>query len=78
MAETLSPLMIDASEAARLIGVSKATWARMDSAGKVPAPVRLSAGCIRWRFAELSAWCAVGCPSRAEWEAANEQGGLPQ
>ncbi|MEZ6050377.1 MAG: hypothetical protein R3C02_03160 [Planctomycetaceae bacterium] len=47
MAETLSPLMIDASEAARLIGVSKATWARMDSAGKVPAPVRLSAGCIR-------------------------------
>ena len=75
MAETLTPLMVDAADAARLIGVSKATWARMDSAGKTPAPVRLSPGCVRWRVFDLASWIDAGCPPRAEWQAVHEQGG---
>lgn len=72
MKTEIIPLMVDASGAARLIAVSKATWARMQSAGKVPSPVRLSGGCVRWRLADLEAWCLAGCPSREEWEQLQE------
>lgn len=74
----LAPLMLNAAGSARLIGVSKATWARMDSAGKVPDPVRLSSGCVRWRVADLTDWINAGCPPRAEWYPTNEQGGPPK
>ncbi len=69
-------LMVPAGEAARMIAVSKATFCRYDSAGKVPAPVRLSGGCVRWRVAELQAWVSAGCPSREDFEEA--QGGPPK
>jgi prophage regulatory protein len=64
----MPPLLIDARRAAALLGVSTATWYRMASAGRVPAPVRLSAGCVRWRAAELAAWTSAGCPDRRTWE----------
>jgi prophage regulatory protein len=72
MADILTPLMVDAAEAARLIGVSKATWNRWDSAGRIPAPVRLSPGCVRWRVSELTTWIAAGCPRRTDWQERGE------
>jgi predicted DNA-binding transcriptional regulator AlpA len=65
----VEPLLLNADQAAALCGVSSATWYRMSSAGRCPAPLRLSAGCVRWRVEELRDWIAVGCPSRREWEA---------
>jgi predicted DNA-binding transcriptional regulator AlpA len=59
--------MMDARDAATLIGVSPATWHRMVSAGKTPAPVKLSAGCVRWRVADLRSWIDAGCPDRQTW-----------
>lgn len=71
-----APLMVDAKAAAALCGVSPATWHRMLAAGKTPAPVRLSGGCVRYRTADLADWIARGCPCRAEWLALrNEIGG---
>jgi predicted DNA-binding transcriptional regulator AlpA len=65
----VEPLLVPAPEAARLCGVSEASWYRLRSAGKVPAPVRLG-GRVLWRVEEdLRAWIAAGCPSRCEWEA---------
>src|SRR4051794_21709084 len=55
----LPPLLVDADAAARLLGVSIATWYRMASAGRTPAPVRLTRGCVRYRYAELVEWCAA-------------------
>jgi predicted DNA-binding transcriptional regulator AlpA len=63
------PLLLDGRDAARLCGVSPATWYRMVAAGRCPAPVRLSAGCVRWRAQELRAWVEAGCPDRRTWEA---------
>lgn len=59
-----TPLMVAADNAATLIGVSPATWHRMVAAGKTPAPVKLSAGCVRWRVADLQSWVDEGCPTR--------------
>jgi predicted DNA-binding transcriptional regulator AlpA len=70
--------LLDADAAAALIGVSRATWDRMRSAGLVPAPVKLKSGAtvklkngsttvacgsiIRWRRADLAKWIEDSCP----------------
>ena len=61
-------LLLPARQAAALCGVSPATWWRWEAAGKIPAAVRIGST-VRWRRAELEAWTAAGCPSRAEWQA---------
>src|SRR5690349_9422785 len=62
------PLQVPAKVACKLAGVSLATWHRLHSAGKVPAPVRLG-GRVLWRLDELKSWIGHGCPDRRAWEA---------
>jgi predicted DNA-binding transcriptional regulator AlpA len=39
--------------------------------GKTPRPIRI--GRIPfWRYDELKAWVAAGCPDRATWDAIRE------
>jgi predicted DNA-binding transcriptional regulator AlpA len=64
----MEPLLLDARQAAALYGVSRATWHRMVSAGRVPASFRPSPGCVRWRTDELRAHIAAGMPDRTTWE----------
>lgn len=66
--DAAGPLMVTAVQAARLCGKSLRTWRTWDSAGKIPRPVRIGRSTL-WRFDELKAWVAAGCPRRAEWEA---------
>ena len=65
---SVEPLLLDATKAAALYGVSRATWHRMVSAGSVPASFRPSPGCVRWRTEELRAHIAAGMPDRTTWE----------
>jgi predicted DNA-binding transcriptional regulator AlpA len=67
-ASNLPPLLVRAAAAARLCGLSRATWHRLVAAGRTPAPVRLG-GAVLWRVEELRRWVDCGCPSRHEWEA---------
>lgn len=61
--------LVGVAEAARLCGVSRATWDRLEAAGRVgPAPVRLG-GRVLYRRAELEEWTAAGCPDRRTWAA---------
>lgn len=69
LATEATPLLVSARQAAALLGVSLRTLRAMDSAGKIPAPVRLSPGCVRWRVVELRAWTEAGCPDRDTWHA---------
>lgn len=69
------PLLVDARQAAQLYGVSPATWHRMVSAGRTPAPVRPSPGTVRWRLSDLREHIALGCPGRKEFEALTSGGG---
>ena len=62
------PLLLNATDAARLLGVSRQTFYRLHGAGRLPLPVRLGRSCW-WRSRELDAWVEAGCPGRAKWEA---------
>lgn len=67
----LEPEQVGDAEAARLAGVSEATWWRLHSAGKVPRPNKLG-GRTLWPVngpRGLRDWIQLGCPTRAEAEA---------
>lgn len=56
-------LAVDAKQAARLCGVSRALWWKLDSSGRCPSPIRLGRRCV-WPVDVLRAWLAAGCPPR--------------
>jgi predicted DNA-binding transcriptional regulator AlpA len=68
-APALEPLLVSAKSLAKLLGVSLRTIRAMDRAGRLPAPLRLSPGCVRWRYTEILGWLNGGCPTRQAWEA---------
>jgi predicted DNA-binding transcriptional regulator AlpA len=59
--------LVDANELAVLFGVAVRTIRRLDSAGKLPKPVKIG-GAVRWRLDEITAWLAAECPDRQKWE----------
>jgi len=61
-------LLIDVDDLAKMMSVSKRTALRMDSSGKLPAPVRPCRN-RRWRVSELRDWVNFGCPPRVKWDA---------
>ncbi len=61
------PLVIRDSEAAKMLGISRGAFRKLNDSGKVPAPVRLGRR-VLWRVAELEAWLESGCPPRHRWE----------
>ena len=63
----LKPFSVEASWAARLCGVSRATWYSLRKAGRIPKPVRLGRR-VLWRVEELREWMAAGCPPLSRWE----------
>ncbi|MBD3672369.1 MAG: helix-turn-helix domain-containing protein [Planctomycetaceae bacterium] len=60
-------LLLPASEAARLLGISKRHLHTLNVSGRLPRPIRLGRS-VRWNAEELRAWIAVGCPERKSWE----------
>ncbi|HTU19231.1 MAG TPA: hypothetical protein VMG10_14315 [Gemmataceae bacterium] len=67
-AATLPPLLVRRRDAARLCDLSPASWDRLVSAGRTPAPIRLG-GAVLWCVSALVAWTEAGCPDRQTWEA---------
>jgi predicted DNA-binding transcriptional regulator AlpA len=65
------PMGVEAAQAARLCGVSRATWYSLRKAGRVPRPVRLGRR-VLWRVEELREWMAAGCPPLSRWDAAKK------
>jgi predicted DNA-binding transcriptional regulator AlpA len=70
----VEPLLVAAAEAARLCGISEASWHRLRAAGKLPSAVRLG-GRVLWRVAELRRWCIAGCPDLRTWQALENANG---
>lgn len=73
LAATVGPLLVGADELGRLLGLSSRAIRRLNAAGQVPKPLRLS-GAVRWRLSEIVAWTEAGCPSRSDWEAMRAEG----
>ena len=54
-------LLVDMHTLCEMLGVSKRTVWRMQSAGELPKPVRLR-GAVRWQRCQIEQWVADGCP----------------
>jgi excisionase family DNA binding protein len=59
--------LLTAEELADRLSLSLRTVWRLDSAGKLPRPIRLG-GSVRWRRNEIERWLQAGCPDRKRWE----------
>jgi predicted DNA-binding transcriptional regulator AlpA len=68
----ISVLLDDKPTLAVLLNTSIRTIDRLNSAGRLPAPVRVGAR-PRWRHDEILAWVRAGCPDRRSWEALRKQ-----
>jgi predicted DNA-binding transcriptional regulator AlpA len=66
-APALEPMLLSARDLAAMLGVGLRTLRAMDTGGRIPAPLRLSPGCVRWRLDEIRSWLRAGAPDRATW-----------
>ena len=58
--------LLTAKEVGQMLSLSKRQIFRINSCGKIPAPVRIG-GSVRWRQSEITAWIQAGAPDRETW-----------
>jgi len=63
----VEPLLLDARQAARALGIGCTLFYSLQSRGQLPRPVRLGRRTL-WRLDELRAWTTAGCPPRDRWQ----------
>ena len=61
---TLIPLLVNASVAAKLCGISLSLWYSLNASGQTPQPIKLNSKNL-WSYGHLELWSDAGCPSRA-------------
>jgi predicted DNA-binding transcriptional regulator AlpA len=61
-------LAITARDLAEMLGLSVRQIWRLNSAGKLPKPLKIG-GSVRWKRQEVMNWFDAGCPDRRTWEA---------
>jgi predicted DNA-binding transcriptional regulator AlpA len=61
-------LLVDIRGLSQLLSRSTASLWRDESAGRLPAGLRIGSS-KRWRVSEIIAWTEAGCPDRRTWEA---------
>jgi predicted DNA-binding transcriptional regulator AlpA len=66
--------LLCAKELAKMLSLSKRQIFRLNSCGKIPAPIRIG-GSLRWDFeGEIKPWLAAGAPDRKTWQAMQQAG----
>lgn len=66
--------LLSAKELAKVLSLSKRQIFRLNSSGKLPAPVRIG-GSVRWAESTIAKWLAAGAPDRKTFEAMQQTGG---
>lgn len=64
--------LLSAEAVGKMLSLSRRQIFRLNSSGKIPAPIRIG-GAVRWSAAEISAWLAAGAPDRKTFEAMQQQ-----
>jgi len=60
-------ILVDANQAAALLGMSRSSFLRLDRRGLLgPRSVRLGR-LVRWHRQQIEAWASAGCPPRSQW-----------
>ena len=63
------PILLDAKQAAAMLGIGRAHLYALHSSGRLPMPIHLGRRTL-WRADELKDWVKAGCPNRQRWLAA--------
>ncbi len=74
VATTEKGATLSAKGLARLLNCTERTVRRWDSAGEIPAPLRIGARHVIWPVAEIEAWMRAGAPGRKSWDAMKKSG----
>ena len=68
MADTQTEKLLTAKAVGEMLSLSKRQVFRLNSAGKIPAPIRIG-GSVRWAESSIISWLQAGAPDRKIWEA---------
>jgi len=63
----LTPLLLSAEDAAKVLSVSPAFFYTLHKSGKVPLPLKFGRRSL-WSVQELKDWIGAGCPDRPRWK----------
>jgi predicted DNA-binding transcriptional regulator AlpA len=66
--------LLTAKAVGEMLSLSKRQIFRLNSSGKLPAPIRIG-GSVRWAESTIAAWLKVGAPDRKTFEAMQKAGG---
>jgi prophage regulatory protein len=66
-----SSQLLSATSLGQMLSLSKRQIFRLNSAGKIPAPLRIG-GSVRWPESTIAKWLAKGAPDRKTFEALQE------
>jgi prophage regulatory protein len=58
----IAPELLRSAEAARMLSIGTRTLWRWSRSGKMPRPIKIADGTVRFRTAELREWIEAGCP----------------
>lgn len=64
--------LLTAKSLGQMLSLSKRQIFRLNSCGKIPAPIRIG-GAVRWPESTILAWLAAGAPDRKTWQAMKEE-----
>jgi predicted DNA-binding transcriptional regulator AlpA len=65
--------LLTAKTLGQRLSLSKRQIFRLNSCGKIPAPVRIG-GAVRWDSQECAEWLKAGAPDHKTWEAMKSAG----
>lgn len=65
---TTTEKLLTAQAVGEILSLSKRQIFRLNSCGKIPAPIRIG-GAVRWSEQEISNWLAASAPDRKTWQA---------
>ena len=64
--------LLTAKAMGEMLSLSKRQIFRLNSAGMIPAPIRIG-GSVRWAASMIVEWLQAGAPDRNTWAAMREQ-----
>ena len=66
--------LLTAKAVGGMLSLSKRQIFRLNSSGKIPAPIRIG-GAVRWSETTITEWLAAGAPDRKTYEAMQQARG---
>ena len=63
--------LLTAKTLGQMLSLSKRQIFRLNSCGKLPAPIRIG-GSVRWANSTIQSWISLGCPDRQSFKVMQE------